>query len=74
MYAKEEYRGQGIASALIQKVINHARSRVTQLHLTCVTKNIEAVAFYQKHGFKIYGEEPNALKIDTQYFHEYMMT
>ncbi len=73
MYTKEEYRGQGIASALIEKVINHARSRVTQLHLTCVTSNLGAVAFYQKHGFKIYGEEPNALKIDTHYFHEYMM-
>ena len=73
MYTRPEYRGQGIASALIKKVINHARSRVTQLHLTCVTSNPGAIALYQKYGFKIYGEEPNSLKIDTQYFHEYMM-
>ncbi len=73
MYTKPECRGQGIASALIQTIINHAKSRVTQLHLTCVTSNLGAVALYKKHGFKIYGEEPNSLKIENQYFNEYMM-
>lgn len=37
------------------------------------TSNLGAVAFYQKHGFKIYGEEPNSLKIENQYFNEYIM-
>lgn len=73
MYTRPECRGQGIASALIQTIINHAKSRVDQLHLTCVTSNLGAVAFYQKQGFKIYGEEPNSLKIENQYFNEYMM-
>ncbi len=73
MYTKEKYRGQGIASSLIQKIINHAKSHVIQLHLTCVTSNPEAIGLYQKHGFKIYGEEPNALKIENQYVNEYMM-
>ncbi len=73
VYTKPEYRGQGIASALIQTVINHAKSRVTQLHLTCVTSNPGAIALYQKHGFTIYGEEPTSLKIGNQSFNEYMM-
>lgn len=73
MYTRPEYRRKVIANALIQKVINHALPQVTQLHLTCVTSNLSAVALYQKHGFKIYSEIPNALKIGTQYFHEYMM-
>ncbi|MCX7116356.1 MAG: GNAT family N-acetyltransferase [Legionellales bacterium] len=63
MYTRPECKGQGIASALIQTIINHAKSLVTQLHLTCVTSNIGAVAFYQKHGFKIYVTEPRALKM-----------
>ena len=73
MYTQPEYRGQGIASALIQTIINYANSRVTQLHLTCVTGNLGGVALYQKHGFKIYGTEPNALKIGDTFFDEYLM-
>ena len=73
MYTRPEYRGQGIASALIQTIISHPKSRVTQLHLTCVTTNLDAVAFYQKHGFKIYGTEPRALKIRDAFFDEHLM-
>jgi len=74
MYTRPECRGQGIASALIQTIINHAKSHVTQqLHLTCVTSNLGAVAFYQKQGFKIYGTEPRALKIGDTFFDEHLM-
>ena len=73
MYTKMEYRGKGIATALIQNIINHAKSRVIQLHLTCVTSNLGAVTFYQKHGFKIYGTEPRALKIGDTFFDEHLM-
>jgi ribosomal protein S18 acetylase RimI-like enzyme len=73
MYTKVECRGQGIAGALIQTIINHAKSRVTQLHLTCVTSNLGAAAFYQKQGFKIYGTEPRALKIRDTFFDEHLM-
>ncbi len=73
MYTKAEYRGQGIASSLIQTIINHAKLRVIQLHLTCVTSNLGAVAFYQKQGFKIYGTEPHALKMGDTFFDEYLM-
>ena len=73
MYTKAEYRGQGIASALIQSVITYASSRVTQLHLTCVTNNLSAMALYQKHGFTVYGTEPRALKIGDAFFDEHLM-
>ncbi|WP_371223695.1 GNAT family N-acetyltransferase [Orientia tsutsugamushi] len=69
MYTRPEYRWQGIASAFI----SHAKSHVAQLHLTCVTSNLGAVAFYQKHGFKIYGTEPRALKIKYSFFDEHLM-
>jgi len=73
MYTQPEYRGQGIASALIQTIVKHAKSRVIQLHLTCVASNLGAVALYQKHGFKIYGTEPRALKIGDTFFDEHLM-
>ena len=73
MYTRPECRGQGIASALIKTIINHAKSRITQLHLTCVTSNLGAVAFYQKQGFKIYCTEPRALKIGDTFFDEHVV-
>lgn len=73
MYTKKEYRGNGIANSLIQKIIKHAKSRVTQLHLTCLTNNLAAVRLYQNHGFKIYGTEPRALKMRDAFFNEHLM-
>jgi len=73
MYTRPHHRGKGCASAIIQAIINHAKSHVTQLHLTCVTSNLNAVEFYQKHGFKIYGTEPRALKINNTFFDEHLM-
>ncbi|HEO1363237.1 TPA: GNAT family N-acetyltransferase, partial [Legionella pneumophila] len=73
MYTRLEYRGKGIATALIQTLIQHARTCVTQLHLTCVVSNFVARAFYQKQGFRIYGTEPKALKINDTFYDEYLM-
>lgn len=73
MYTRPEYRGKGLASALIKEIINHAKLRVTQLHLTCVTSNLDAIALYQKQGFKIYGTEPRALKIGDAFYDEHLM-
>lgn len=73
MYTRLEYRGKGIATALIQTLIQHVRTCVTQLHLTCVVSNFVARAFYQKQGFRIYGTEPKALKINDTFYDEYLM-
>lgn len=73
MYTRPEHREKGIATKLIQVLIQHAKPCVTQLHLTCVTSNDAAKAFYQKQGFQIYGIEPKALKINDTFYDEYLM-
>ncbi|HAU0263898.1 TPA: GNAT family N-acetyltransferase [Legionella pneumophila] len=73
MYTRLEYRGKGIATALIQTLIQHAKACVTQLHLTCVVSNFLACVFYQKQGFRIYAIEPKALKINDTFYDEYLM-
>ncbi len=73
LYTKPEYRGKNIANELLKTIINHAKTKITQLHLTCVTTNQSAIKLYQKYGFKIYGTEPKALKIGSQFFDEYLM-
>ncbi|HAT2049070.1 TPA: GNAT family N-acetyltransferase [Legionella pneumophila] len=73
MYTRPEYRGKRIATTLIQAMIQHAKTYVTQLHLTCVTSNHTARAFYENQGFRIYGTEPKALKINNIFYDEYLM-
>lgn len=73
MYTRSEYRKQGIASALMKHIIADAKSKVLQLHLTCVTSNLGAVQFYLRQGFTVYGTEPRALKIGDAFFDEHLM-
>lgn len=73
IYTKPEYREQGLASVLMQAIITFAKAQVIQLHLSCATNNLSAIKFYNKHGFKIYGTEPRALKIDDTFFDEHLM-
>ena len=73
MFTKPEYRGKGIANDLISAVITHAKSRVIQLHLTCVTSNLGALKLYEKYVFTIYGTETRALKIGNNFFDEHLM-
>ncbi|RYE06250.1 MAG: GNAT family N-acetyltransferase [Rickettsiaceae bacterium] len=73
MYVCPEYRAGRIASRLLQAAIDHAGMIVSQLHLSCTTTNIGALRLYKKHGFKIYGREPRALKVDGKFINEYLM-
>lgn len=73
MYVCPEQRGKGIADKLVRIVIDHAKSRVLQLHLTCVTTKTAAFQLYQKHGFRVFGTEPRSLKIGDKYVDAYLM-
>jgi len=73
LYVKKEYRGKGVARQLIIKLVNHASSKVMQLHCTVTTDNTCATHLYQKLGFKIYGTEPKALKVAGKYYDEHLM-
>jgi ribosomal protein S18 acetylase RimI-like enzyme len=72
VYVHPEARGQGAATAVLEAVIAHARTRVLQLHLS-VTTTGPAVRLYHKLGFVVYGTEPRALCIDGRYFDEHLM-
>lgn len=73
MYTQPAYRGKGIGGALIETIKEHAKSRVTHLHLNCVATNLGAVALYEKQGFIIYGTIPCALEIGDLFFDEHIM-
>ncbi|WP_102029279.1 GNAT family N-acetyltransferase [Salirhabdus sp. Marseille-P4669] len=75
MYVDDDYRKNGIGRQLIFKAINTARrlKHVEQLLLQVVSANKPAIKLYESIGFKTYGTEPKALKIDGKYFDEHLM-
>lgn len=74
MYVRAAARGSGLASALIDAVVERARGRVILIELSVVTTNVRAYRLYLRHGFEIYGVDPCALKHGDSYVDEYQMT
>ncbi len=53
LYVVEEMKGQGVAHALIEWVIDRARERrADHLYLSVFTENHRARRFYEKYGFE----------------------
>ncbi len=74
MYVREAARRSGLASALVEAIVERARGRVILIELSVVTTNQRALRLYRRHGFEIYGVDPCALKIGDRYLDEYQMT
>jgi RimJ/RimL family protein N-acetyltransferase len=74
MYVRPEARGTGLAAALVQQVVEHARTLVEEVCLTVVTSNAAARRLYSAAGFKEYGLERRALKVGSEYYDEVLMT
>jgi ribosomal protein S18 acetylase RimI-like enzyme len=66
VFVAETHRRRGIARALVQAVIAHARRAegIRQLNLVAHAGNDRAVALYESLGFAVYGREPAAICID----------
>ena len=69
VYVTPEYRGRGIARALLAEVLRLARAQqgLEQIELAVSTKQAAAKRLYQSFGFTCYGREEHALKIGREY-------
>ena len=64
VYVRPAARGTGVADALLEHLIHHARSQgLSQLELYVEATNDRAIAFYERHGFVRYGTVPSAVRI-----------
>lgn len=74
VYVRPEFRGAGLAQALLSQLIDYARSRqLNTLWLTVEASNTAALELYKKLGFEQCGREPQALKINGIYYDEVSM-
>jgi ribosomal protein S18 acetylase RimI-like enzyme len=72
MYVAPEVRRRGVAGALLDAVIAHARSLpgMRQLKLAVNATNDAARSLYLSRGFTLFGSEPDALCVDGRYYDE----
>jgi RimJ/RimL family protein N-acetyltransferase len=64
MYVKPAWRRQGLAAALLEAVLAHARSLpgIGQVHIGVSSTAPDARRLYERFGFRAWGEEPEALR------------
>jgi RimJ/RimL family protein N-acetyltransferase len=74
MYVRPVARGTGLAAAVVQAVLNHARHVVEEIQLTVAPDNEAALRLYRAAGFVEYAREPRSVKIDGKYHDSLLMT
>ncbi len=72
MYVSPYVRGIGVGKELLTEAINKAKTigTIEKINLTVVTTNEKAKKLYIKLGFKVFGMEEKALKINGNYYNE----
>ena len=75
VYCDPQYRRQGIARLLLQKIIDETKELgfVKIIELSVLSENKSAIALYEQLGFKRYGIEPKALYDVINYYDEDLM-
>lgn len=74
VYVAPEWRGAGVASALLEACLAWARQLELRLvRLAVATSNTPAIRTYLRHGFTVYGVEPEAIGYGGQYYDELLM-
>jgi ribosomal protein S18 acetylase RimI-like enzyme len=66
VYLRPALRGRGLAEAMIDTVIAHARARVEILKCVVNPETPAARALYLGRGFRTYGLEPRALRVGAR--------
>jgi len=74
VYVGPEWRGKGIASALMKEIVRRARAIDGIEQITLVASaNLPAQRLYKALRFESYGVEPHSLKIGDQYIDDVLM-
>jgi RimJ/RimL family protein N-acetyltransferase len=76
VYMDPSLRGSGAAEGLLTLAIEQTRklAGIQRITLTLTGSNVRALRLYQRLGFELWGEEPDALMIDGTLYAEKSMT
>jgi ribosomal protein S18 acetylase RimI-like enzyme len=69
MYIAPEYAGRGLGRLLVDACIARARAAgLERLRLTVTESNARAKSLYERAGFRAFGVERNAVKVEGRYY------
>jgi ribosomal protein S18 acetylase RimI-like enzyme len=75
VYIKPEYRKQGLASMLLDRIIKDVTDKgLHRLRLSVVTTNKDAITLYESRGFESSGIELEGIFYDGQYYNQLLMS
>ena len=74
-FVTPEWRGKGLAKALLEAAVAYARTLegVTDVQLGVTESAADARRVYERFGFKVWGTEPNAIRVQGRTECEYHM-
>lgn len=69
-YVAPDHRKQGIGSTLLKEVVKVARATpdLRLIRAVVTVTSTAALSLLEKHGFKVYGREPEAKKLNDTYY------
>jgi ribosomal protein S18 acetylase RimI-like enzyme len=72
VYVRPAWRGSGVGRALLSELILQARAvpGLEQIHLSVATSQKAAKRLYESLGFRVFGHERHALKVEGEYVDE----
>jgi ribosomal protein S18 acetylase RimI-like enzyme len=76
VYVTPNVRGKRVGTALLQEVVKYTKQmpHVEKINLTVVSTNKAAIKLYEKVGFKSFGLEHHAMKMNDTYVDEVYMS
>ena len=72
VYVSPSARKLGVGKAILSEAINKAKmvGGIEKINLSVVSTNVVAKKLYEDFGFKVFGVEDKALKVNNQYYAE----
>ncbi len=74
VYVQPEWRGQGLADALLNACVNWAAALdIQQLKLSVTASNLAALGSYLRNQFRVYAVDPQVMYVDGVFHDELLM-
>ena len=74
VYTHPDWRGTGVADALLEACAAYARALgIRLLRLGVATDNTSAINLYVRNGYAVYGIEPESIQVDGVFYDELLM-
>ncbi len=72
IFVRADRRGRGVGDALLRAALDRCRGLFEIVELRVVATN-PARHLYERHGFRVFGEQPRSFKRGTRYLNDVLM-